>query len=204
MNFHYRIHSGTCHYIFYIIASKDIVLSSPSVRSHHPRNKSDCHQIHKIDRVRTFLKQSIQNFIISVNYGYDLALDCARGYRYAVMMSGLAVITAEFLICPSISDRASALQTKRRFSYVSLVLHNAKLKCFDHKSNSRNAGFSLSYVNSFFLVFTTGHKINFRSHKKDLKRIKKRKTFITEAWNAYKLPDFYFTLPSTCRARIMV
>ncbi len=49
-----------------------------------------------------------------------------------------------------------------------------------------------------------GHKINFRSHKKDSKKIKKRKICTTEAWKAYKLPDFYFTLPSTCQARIMV
>ena len=42
-------------------------------------------------------------------------------------------------------------------------------------------------------MFPSGHKINFRSHKKDSKRIKKRKICTTGAWKAYKLTDFYFT-----------
>ena len=53
-------------------------------------------------------------------------------------------------------------------------------------------------------MFTGGHKKNYRSDKKDSKKIKKIKIRITEAWKAYKLSYFYFTLPSTCQARIMV
>ena len=53
-------------------------------------------------------------------------------------------------------------------------------------------------------MFPGRHKKKFRSDKKDSKRIKKRKICITEAWKAYKLSYFYFTLPSTCQARIMV
>ena len=204
MNFHYRIHSGSCHYVFYIITCIDIVLSGASVRRHHSGHESHCRQIYQVDRISSFLKQRIQYFIIPVDYGNHFGFERARRYRQTVMMSGLAVITTEFLIRPTIADRASALKTEGRPSYVFLVLHDAKMKCFEHKNNRSDAGFSLSCVNSVFLIFLPEHKINFRSHKKDSKRTKNRKICITRAWKAYKLAYFYFTLPSTCQARIMV
>ena len=180
------------------------MLSGTSVRSDHSRHESQCHKIHQISGIRPFPEQRVQDFVISVDQCDDLAFKGPCGYRQRVMMLGLAVITTEFLIRSSIADRTSALKAKGRFPYVFLVLHDAKMKCFGHKNNRLCTGFSLSYVNSFFLISPPGDKINFRSHKKDSKRIKKIKICIPEAWKAYKLTVFYFTLPPTCRARIMV
>ena len=80
------------------------------IGSRHPRHESHSDQIYKIDRIRTFPDQCIQNIVVPVDYGNDLGLERAYRPGVIVMMPGLAVITTELLIRPSVTDLASAFK----------------------------------------------------------------------------------------------
>ena len=106
------------------------MLSGTSVRSDYSRHKPHRKQINKFDRICSILEQGVKNLIVPVYYRYDLVLKRACSSRLAVVMPGLAILTAELLIGPAITDPVAAFKADRHFSYAFLILHNTNLASF--------------------------------------------------------------------------
>ena len=106
--------------------------SGTSVRSDYSRHKPHRKQINKFDRIRPILEQGVKNLIVPVYYGNDFIPERSGCFHPVIVMLDLTVLTAEFLIGPTISDLIAALQTHGRFSYVFLILHDANLERFTY------------------------------------------------------------------------
>ena len=108
------------------------MLANAFVRSDHPRDEPHCLQIHQLYGIGTFLQQRIQNIVVPADDGDHLVLERTGRFGLCIMMSGFTVLTAESLVCTSVTYLTSALQADSYLSYVLLVLHGANLECIVH------------------------------------------------------------------------
>ena len=99
----------------------------------------------KQDCARPRLDVSFQNFIILFQYGYCLPFDKPLRAALMIMMTVLALITAELFVSSSIADLISAFQAPGNRSWSSLqIIHNstfyktnmAKLKSFSNRAET--------------------------------------------------------------------
>ncbi len=81
------------------------------VRSRHPRHKTDSRQLDQAGLIHPRPQQLVQYLIIPVDGPENLRLQDPPRLGLVIIMLGLAVIAAIFLVSPSIPDHIPAFKT---------------------------------------------------------------------------------------------
>ena len=68
-------------------------------------------------RIHSYLEQAFKDFIILFQYGYCLSFYKTVRPGLMIMMTVLALITAELFICPAVADLISTFQASCRVSW---------------------------------------------------------------------------------------
>ena len=110
------------HEVFDVKAAELIVLSYLPVGSDDSGNEAHRKGIHQVKRVHTGLEQGVKDLIICRQLGQDAATEGPAGLGLGIMVAVPALITAETLVRPAISDPVSAMKTYRNSPHVFLLI----------------------------------------------------------------------------------
>ena len=100
---------------------------SPAYRCQIGRIKTQYQDIRKQDGIHSDLDQSVQDFIILFQHGHCLSSDKPSGPAPVIMMTVLALITAELFVRPSITDLVSTLQASGDFPWSLLQISHGTI-----------------------------------------------------------------------------
>ena len=161
------------------------------------RRKTHGHYIRNLDRSHIGTQQRLQYPVVVVQHTQHLAAEAPAFPDPTVVVPGPAVVTAEFLICPSVAYLVSAFKTDRYPPFNNLIFHTvhyfpqANLEGGSQISKRRNTvllfpekSFSFSLMHGFF-----------KRRKEKTKSIRFRKITRGRPHKAGFTRIFWFTLP---------
>lgn len=100
------------------------MLSRLPERGHDPWRKTHSHRIHQVNGTCTRTENFIEHIIIPRQHGEHLTPESSAALGKIVIMAVLALVTAEFLVCPAVPDLVSALKALWHMPfYVLSVIH---------------------------------------------------------------------------------